>query len=176
MPATIFTIAQVAITRFLLCWLLISAISTASAQQTCETTNDALQAMPEAIVTFLLADGQIKEFNVRLADNQFTRAAGFQRVCASTIAEQPILFVFQNEIFARFHMRNVVAPIDIAFIDVSGKIDSIKAMQPYVLGSKVKPTYRSEDLVIAALETYPGFYRKYSIDSSTKLSWRMSEP
>jgi uncharacterized membrane protein (UPF0127 family) len=155
--------------------LLLFVASFANAEQACEKDNDALQAMPIALLTIALVNGEQKEFPVKLADNPITRAAGFQRVCASTIAEQPILFVFKDETHASFHMRNVVAPIDIAFIDKLGQIDSIITMQPYVLGSKVNPTYQSEHEVTAALETHTGFFTENLIDRSATLSWRMPD-
>jgi len=68
----------------------------AHAELACEETNANLQAMKSAVVSFELADGKSKEIKVRVADTIETRAAGFQRVCESTIAALPILFVFQS--------------------------------------------------------------------------------
>ena len=144
-----------------------------SVAQSCEVTNDALQAMGKAQVIFTNTDGREQTFQVKLADNMNTRAAGFQRVCASTIAAEPILFVFDTERRPRFHMRNVVAPIDIAFINKAGAIDSILAMQPYVLGSTKRPLYAPRDKVVAALEVHPGFYDQHGIDESTSVSWQV---
>ncbi|NNC99974.1 MAG: DUF192 domain-containing protein [Gammaproteobacteria bacterium] len=138
----------------------------------CQTDNAALQAMDNASVQFRYADGKEFEIKVKLADNPVTRAAGFQQVCAATIAEKPILFLFEREVIPNFHMNNVFAPIDIAFIDQAGRIDSIHAMQTYVLGSNRRPLYSSRKPVVAALEVHPGFYRTHNIDQSVSVSWQ----
>lgn len=140
--------------------------------QNCQITNDDLQAMPQTDLWIEYANGEKLDIKVKLANRNSTRAAGFQRVCAATIAAQPILFVFDNEVRPRFHMRNVVAPIDIAFIDKNGQIDSIQAMPTYVLGRREQPLYSPSKKVIAALETYPGFYAEHNVDQSVSISWR----
>jgi len=147
----------------------------ASAEIACEKTNADLQAMKEAKVSFRFEDGDTKEISVLLADTNQTRAAGFQRVCESTIEAKPILFFFESPIITSFHMNNVVAPIDIAFIDQDGRIDSFHAMQTYVLGSTSKPLYRSKGRIVAALEVRPGFYSENNIDITTVVSWTLPE-
>lgn len=162
-------------TAYTVCALLLVFTRVASAELPCEPSNLALESMPEGVVMMKYADGETKEFSVRLADNSSTRAAGFQRVCKATIAAKPILFVFQRPIRPSFHMNNVVAAIDIAFIDSDGKLDSIHEMLPYVLGSNHKPQYRSEGFVQSALEAYPGFFAEHSVDDSVVISWRSAE-
>ncbi|WP_189400009.1 DUF192 domain-containing protein [Arenicella chitinivorans] len=124
-------------------------------------------------VSIGLSDGSQHTLNARLADNNATRAAGFQRVCASTIADTPILFVFPRAFKPQFHMHNVVAPIDIAFIHESGAIDSIQAMQPYVLGSRNKPLYGPNKPVIAALEVRPGLFSDLRVDLGAVIQWQV---
>lgn len=138
----------------------------------CETDTAALSSMGKAVVTFSRPDGSELEVDVKLADNNTTRAAGFQRVCAETIAATPILFVFPHVTRPSFHMNNVVAPIDIAFIDSEGAIDSIQAMQVYTLVSRDKPLYSPSRPVTAALEAHPEFFSKHDIDLETTVSWR----
>jgi len=150
-------------------------ISSVSARD-CEDNNVQLRAMTESIVTFSKADGETIEFLVKTADNNVTRAAGFQRVCESTIEAQPILFLFNRKQSPSFHMNNVVAPIDIAFIDEDGKIDSIQSMAPYSLVLKHRPRYSPHQPVIAALETHKGFYTKHQIDLTTTVSWKRVPP
>jgi len=148
----------------------------------CQLTNSGLNAMPELAIQITPVGAELSEaanekhsetikISVKLANNNATRAAGFQSVCESTIKAQSILFVFANEIQPRFHMRNVVAPLDIAFIDKQGHIVSIQTMQPYVLGSLNKPTYYPPKAVIAALETYDGFFTEYNINLGSKIHW-----
>jgi uncharacterized membrane protein (UPF0127 family) len=70
-------------------------------------------------------------------------------------------------------MRNVVAPLDIAFIKKGGEIDSIQAMAPYILGSIRRPLYSPKRAVIAALEVQPGFYSERKIDETVSISWHL---
>lgn len=155
----------------LLATLLLMSSACAQAVK-CQTDNADLQQMPISLLSFTRQDGSELHIEVKTADNNRTRAAGFQRVCASTIAAQPILFVFPRPTSARFHMHNVVAPIDIAFFDRNGKILSIQAMQPYVRGSKDTPLYGPDSPAIGALEAYPGFYQEHNIDTTASLSWK----
>lgn len=157
---------------FSLCLISLASSPVIAKGVDCETDNTALSSMGKAIVTFSRADGSEFEVDVKLADNNNTRSAGFQRVCASTIAAEPILFVFAYETRPSFHMNNVVAPIDIAFIDRAGAIDSVQAMQVYVLVNKNKPLYSPSRPVIAALEAHPEFFSKHNIDLDTTVSWR----
>ena len=149
----------------------IGVLSAPIQAQKCELNNADLTAMSKVIVQFDYANGEQLQVTAKLADNAHTRAAGFQRVCAQTIAEEPILFLFQSERKPSFHMRNVVASLDIAFIKKTGKIDSIQAMLPYVLGSTQRPLYSPRKAVIAALEVHPGFYSERKIDESVSISW-----
>ena len=137
----------------------------------CETDNQALQAMPHIEVTLTRADGTSHSFDAKLADNLSTRAAGFQRVCASTIEATPILFQFQREQTPSFHMHNVVAPLDIAFIDKEGGIDSIQLMKVYSILQVTKPLYSSTGPVLYALEAHPGFFDKHAVSLSSTMTW-----
>lgn len=144
----------------------------------CEVDNAALQAMYLSTVSFTSDDDEnkvTKSVAVKTADNNATRAAGFQRVCASTIAETPILFLFDRPFVPSFHMNNVVAAIDIAFIDEHGKIESIQAMQPYSVLLLDKPLYSPERPVIAALEARPGFYSDNSLSVGDTVRWVTDE-
>ena len=137
----------------------------------CELDNPSLRAMPIVDVEFTRDDGSVFSSKARLANNSRTRAAGFQKVCASTIAAMPILFVFKSEVKPSFHMHNVVAPIDIAFIDKRGHIESIRAMEPYSLMAIKKPLYSPNRPVISAFEVHPGYFKKHNISFKSRFSW-----
>ena len=162
---------QVVGRSYLLLCLMVLIVSEVAQAQKCEISNADLDAMPEVIVQFDYANGEQLQVAARLADNTRTRAAGFQKICAQTIAQQPILFVFQRQTKPSFHMRNVVASLAIAFIKKNGEIDSIQAMSPYVLGSTRRPLYSPQRAVIAALEVYPEFYSERKIDTTVSISW-----
>lgn len=147
-------------------------VGTACAQPLdCEVDNPALQAMPKSLVTFTRADGSQFKVEVKTANNNRTRAAGFQKVCPETIEAEPILFLFPREFAPKFHMNNVVAKLDIAFFTKTGEIKSIQTMHPYVLGGLKKPLYGPDENVLGALETYAGFYQLHNIDTQTRLQW-----
>jgi uncharacterized membrane protein (UPF0127 family) len=114
----------------------------------------------------------VTKVKVRVADNKRTRAAGFQKVCEKTIRKHPILFEFDSPILPAFHMHNVVAPLDIAFIDESGIIDSIQTMLPYVQGRLEKPLYSPKGNIVAALEAHKGYFAQNNIDLSTRIYWK----
>ena len=144
------------------------------AEVSCEVTNGALESMPPVQVTLHRQDNTSFSITAKLANNNRTRAAGFQRVCAQTIADTPILFVFSRPQKPSFHMNNVVAPIDIAFIRKSSEIDSIRKMVPYSILQISKPVYSPNKSVIAALEVRKGFFEDNNIDLNGKVSWSLN--
>lgn len=156
----------------LVCLLGCSQASLPASARECQLDNPQLRAMGAAEVQFELASGEVHTLRARLADENSTRAAGFQYVCASVIAAEPILFVFPAALRPSFHMRNVVAPIDIAFVDREGNIDSIQAMQPYSPVMLNKPLYSPKQAVISALETRPGYFAEHGIDLQSRMRWR----
>ena len=134
----------------------------------CEISTPEFKRMETVKLMFV---GKEQTFNVKFADTSRKRAAGFQYICDETIATESILFLFRSQIQPAFHMRNVVAALDIAFIDVKGKIVSIQTMQPYVSGELAKPTYSPKEPVIAALETYGGFFKEQGVDVGMEVRW-----
>ncbi len=139
----------------------------------CQTDNENLRSMPLSQVTFTRHDGSIFSVQARTANNNKNRAAGFQYVCAETIATTPILFIFERPAQPSFHMNNVVAGIDIAFIRPDSTIDSIQTMKPYVLIMVDKPLYSPSSPAIAAFEAMPNFYKINNIDLNTNVTWQL---
>lgn len=137
----------------------------------CELDNVDLRGMSMSLVTFTRPDGSTFDVEVKTADSNSERSAGFQRVCAETVKKAPILFVFAREASPQFHMHNVVAPLDIAFIKSDGGIDSIQSMYPYILISIHKQLYSPTQPVIAALEAHPSFYLQNNIDLQSVVTW-----
>jgi len=143
----------------------------AHAQVECELDNSSLQAMPNIEVTITRLDGTKLSMPAKLANTDVTRAAGFQNVCESTIEAMPILFSFEIELVPNFHMNNVVAPIDIAFIDKDGRFDSIQFMKPYSILQINKPLYTSKEPINYALEVHQGFFEKHNVSSAARMTW-----
>lgn len=164
-------IKKMTFNRSLIVLLALLTSSCVHAQVACETDNARLQSMPLIDVTLTRADGSHYTMPAKLADNNANRAAGFQRVCESTIEAMPILFVFERERKPSFHMNNVVAPIDIAFIDKSGGVESIQSMNPYSLIQVKKELYSPKRPVLYALEVHKGFFEKHKISDRSNMTW-----
>ena len=70
------------------------------------------------------------ELDVRAARDAAQRAAGMQQLCAETVRENPMLFLFPQPQRPSFHMQNVHVPLDILFIREDGEIAEIHRMEP----------------------------------------------
>lgn len=111
-------------------------------------------------ITITRDDGTEVQLSVKLADDVRERAAGFQHICPETINETPILFLFPRPTPVAFHMRNVHAPLDIAFIDADGRIVDIQRMAVYAADPEntINRYYRPRAPITAALETRVGLF------------------
>src|SRR5713101_5460720 len=90
---------------------------------------------------------------VKVAETSEQGAAGFQCSTPQEIQQTLILFDFGQEAYTQFHMQNVPAPLDIAFVKADGNIFSILKMEP-------SPTalYGPMGNFRYALEARAGFY------------------
>ncbi len=116
------------------------------------------EAMQSQLITLTRGDGTSVRMSVKLADDVRERAAGFQHICPETVNDTPILFLFSLPTRVAFHMHNVHAPLDIAFIDADGRIVDIQHMEVYATRSNHKANryYRPAAPITAALETRAG--------------------
>jgi uncharacterized protein len=103
-----------------------------------------LAGMP--YVTLMVAD---EPHRVRLAHTPEARAQGFQHVPATDMDREAIYFQFDAPLRPTFHMRNVVAPLLIAWIAPSGAVVGVDLMRPG--GDRYAP----REVVVAALEFTP---------------------
>ena len=67
---------------------------------------------------------------VKAADTGERQAGGFQCATPEEIKRHLILFDFGREIVTQFHMQNVPAALDIAFVKEDGRIFAILRMEP----------------------------------------------
>jgi uncharacterized membrane protein (UPF0127 family) len=104
------------------------------------------------------------EFDTRVADDPYERAAGFQHVCAQAAEDYPIYFQFERSFISSFHMQNVYTDLDIAFIDEANQIISIQRMKPNSLIALKQNLYSPPSPAWAALETAPGYYQENGIE------------
>jgi len=119
----------------------------------CVEETDALRDMERVSVVFETGDGEMLALDARLAATGSQRSAGFQHVCPGTIERERILFDFHASIPVAFHMRNVHAPLDIAFFAGDGSLVSLFRMETYEGDRSDGPLYRPEANVRFALET-----------------------
>jgi len=88
------------------------------------------QKMETIKIKIVNDEGQILEFEVKVADEPDEWMAGFQNISRSIIEKTLILFTFPSETKAFFHMRNVEISLDIAFISANGTIIEIMRTDP----------------------------------------------
>lgn len=136
----------------------------------CQPTTADLENMARADLVLAGPGRETVRLGVRVADEGRERAAGFQHICPATIDDTAIYFVFARPRRPSFHMRNVKAPLDIAFIDAAGAIVNIQRMEPYVLGATDNPTYGPAAAVATALEVRAGYFAENRISEG---EWRV---
>ena len=132
--------------------------STAGAQDPeCPRWRAAFASMPHRMVSVQTATKTLA-LRVKMADTADRQAGGFQCATPEEIQRNLILFDFGDEILTQFHMRNVPAPLDIAFIKADGRIFSILRMDP-------SPTqlYGPMGPFRYAIEARAGFYESQGI-------------
>ncbi|MBO3800322.1 MAG: DUF192 domain-containing protein [Candidatus Brockarchaeota archaeon] len=116
--------------------------------------------METAKIKIVNDEGQVLELEVKVADEPDERAAGFQNISRSIMEKTIILFVFPSEINGLFHMRNVEASLDIAFVKANGTIIEIMRMDP-----DPSRLYGPNESFKYAIEAPPGFFEEKKITS-----------
>ena len=139
---------------------LLGALLTAGAlaqDAECPRWRNAFTAMPLKMLT-IQAGAKTLAVRVKAANTPERQAGGFQCAMPEEIQRNLILFDFGDEIATQFHMKNVPAPLDIAFIKADGRIFSILRMEP-------SPTrlYGPMGTFRYALEARAGFYDSQGI-------------
>ena len=138
--------------------LCLSVTAGASAQDgECKRWRAAFAAMPVRMVTVQMGAKTVA-VRVKVAETSEQAAAGFQCSTPREIQNTLILFDFGREIYTQFHMQNVPAALDIAFVKADGKIFSILKMDP-------SPTalYGPMGDFRFALEARAGFYESQGV-------------
>jgi len=139
---------------------LLGALLTAGAEAQdpdCQRWRGAFAAMPVKMLT-IQTGAKALAIRAKTADSPEQHAGGFQCATPEEIQRNLILFDFGDEIVTQFHMKNVPAPLDIAFIKADGRIFSILRMDP-------SPTrlYGPMGPFRYALEARAGFYDSQGI-------------
>ncbi len=123
----------------------------------CRRWRTAFATMPVRMLTLQMGAKTIA-LRVKVAETSEQGAAGFQCSTAQEIQQTLILFDFGQEIYTQFHMQNVPAALDIAFVKADGNIFSILKMDP-------SPTalYGPMGNFRFALEARAGFYESQGV-------------
>ena len=139
--------------------LLLAALAGGATAQSgeCPRWREAFASMPMRMLTIQMGSKTFA-IRVKLADTGERQAGGFQCATREDIQRELILFDFGQEITTQFHMQNVPAALDIAFIKGDGRIFSILRMDP-------SPTtlYGPMGSFRYALEARAGFFESQGI-------------
>lgn len=145
----------------LLCALLlvlpVFAGDAAAENAECRRWRDVFSSMPFRMVTIQKGQRTVA-FRVKVAQSSEQQAGGFQCATPEEIDRHLILFDFGQEIITQFHMQNVPAALDIAFVKADGRIFSILKMPP-------SPTalYGPMGTFRYAIEARAGFFESHGI-------------
>ncbi len=101
---------------------------------------------------------------VRIADDSAERAQGMQHLPARVVRDHPIWFVFPEPRRVGWHMQNVRAPLDIAYVDADGVVIGVERMTPGGSG------YGISAEIAAALEVAAGQAERLGITPGTRLT------
>lgn len=119
-----------------------------------------LETLPTATVT---VDGNV--FRVWLALDEDRREEGLMYVPENEIADdQGMLFVFPDERYLGFWMRNTITPLDIAYARLDGTIVTTHTMPILTL-----QTYPSYEPAMFALEVKAGTFERLGIGPGDRL-------
>ena len=88
---------------------------------------------PEKEILIANSNGEIKKFNVEIADNNETRSKGF--MWRENIPDGTgMLFVWNKEAYRNFWMKNTPTSLDILFFDGDGKfLNVVEKTKPFSL-------------------------------------------
>ena len=108
----------------------------------------------------------IKKIDVEVANNPATRTQGL--MYRSKMDElNGMLFIFESPDIHKFWMKNTIIPLDIAFVDTLGVIDTIyRKTEPF--SERSLPSRRKVQFVV---ETNGGFSDKYNIKEGDLISF-----
>ena len=102
------------------------------------------------------SNGEIKKFNVEIADNNETRSKGF--MWRENIPDGTgMLFVWKKEAYRNFWMKNTPTSLDILFFDGDGKfLHVVEKTKPFSLDNiqSSKPSQYVLELIAGSSKIY----------------------
>ena len=128
-----------------------------SSAQQCNKSTLPWKSMQQGHIVLLLEHGKQHALTVKLAKHRNEIMAGYQYLCPEIIKKSAILFDFGTAVTSRFHMRNVFAPLDIAFFSADGELINTAKMEPELSKASGKnKLYAAHGPYRYALETPAG--------------------
>ncbi len=127
------------------------------------TACDEQRAAPESLdhtVSFTSSSGASAQLDVRIADSDGERSRGLMGV--EHLGEQEgMAFVWDEPTTGTFWMKDTLIPLSIAFVDDSGRIVTVREMQPCT--SDPCRTYAADAPYVLAIEANAGFFERAGI-------------
>ena len=119
---------------------------------------------PEKEILIANSYGEIKKFNVEIADNNETRSKGF--MWRENIPDGTgMLFVWKKEAYRNFWMKNTPTSLDILFFDGDGKfLNVVEKTKPFSLDN-----IQSSKPAQYVLELMAGSTKVYNLYSGSKI-------
>ena len=118
----------------------------------------------EKEILIVNSNGEIKKFNVEIADNNETRSKGF--MWRENIPDGTgMLFVWKKEAYRNFWMKNTPTSLDILFFDGDGKfLNVVEKTKPFSLDN-----IQSSEPSQYVLELIAGSSKIYNIYSGSQI-------
>ena len=119
---------------------------------------------PEKEIFIANSNGEIKKFNVEIADNNETRSKGF--MWRENIPDGTgMLFVWKKEAYRNFWMKNTPTSLDILFFDGDGKfLNVVEKTKPFSLDN-----IQSSEPSQYVLELMAGSAKIYNLYSGSQI-------
>ena len=118
----------------------------------------------EKEILIVNSNGEIKKFNVEIADNNETRSKGF--MWRENIPDGTgMLFVWKKEAYRNFWMKNTPTSLDILFFDGDGKfLNVVEKTKPFSIDN-----IQSSEPSQYVLELIAGSSKIYNIYSGSQI-------
>ena len=119
---------------------------------------------PVKEILLVNSNGEIKKFNVEIADNNETRSKGF--MWRENIPDGTgMLFVWKKEAYRNFWMKNTPTSLDILFFDGDGKfLNVVEKTKPFSLDN-----IQSSEPSKYVLELIAGSSKIYNLFSGSQI-------
>ncbi len=138
--------------------------------KTTAVNESSIQFKKDGELSFLDENGKIlTTVDIEIADTEQKRATGLM-FRDKMNENQAMLFVFPNEDFQSFWMKNTILSLDMIFINSNRQIVNIhKNTTPFTTKS-----YPSTEPAIYVVEVIAGFTDKFNIQPKNSITWRIT--